>query len=226
MNLQFPSNSQPISLSQNRVLRNTYLLLALSLIPTLIGAVIGVQMNFAFLKGGILSVLVLFAAMYGMMFLIEKNKNSSIGVILLLAFTFFMGVLLGPILQRTLGLNNGAQLIFMAAASTSGVFFIMALIATYIKRELPFLSNFLSVGAIVLMIGIILNIFLQLPVLHLVLCAAFVIFSSLMILFQLNEIIRGGEMNYISATLTLYISIYNLFTSLLQLFGFFGGDRE
>lgn len=223
----YPSSADSLTLTQNRVLKNTYWLLALSLLPTMIGAVIGVQMNFAFMQGSpILSLLILMAGMYGMMYLIEKNRNSAAGVFLLLGFTLFMGVLLGPLLQRALGLQNGAQLIFMAAGSTSLVFFAMATIATTIKRELVGLGKFLTVGAFALLGAMVLNIFLQLPLFHLMICGAFSIFSSLMILYQIHSIVRGGEDNYISATLTLYISIYNLFTSLLQIFMAFGGDRD
>lgn len=223
----YPSSADSLTLTQNRVLKNTYWLLALSLLPTMIGAVIGVQMNFAFMQGSpIMSLLILMAGMYGMMYLIEKNRNSAAGVFLLLGFTLFMGVLLGPLLQRTLGLQNGAQLIFMAAGSTSLVFFAMATIATTIKRELVGLGKFLTVGAFALLGAMVLNIFLQLPLFHLMICGAFSIFSSLMILYQIHSIVRGGEDNYISATLTLYISIYNLFTSLLQIFMAFGGDRD
>lgn len=223
----YPSSTETLTLAQNRVLKNTYWLLALSLLPTMIGAVIGVQMNFAFMQGSpIMSLLILMAGMYGMMYLIEKNRNSAAGVFLLLGFTLFMGVLLGPLLQRALGLQNGAQLIFMAAGSTSLVFFAMATIATTIKRELVGLGKFLTVGAFALLGAMVLNIFLQLPLFHLMICGAFSIFSSLMILYQIHSIVRGGEDNYISATLTLYISIYNLFTSLLQIFMAFGGDRD
>lgn len=223
----YPSSADSLTLTQNRVLKNTYWLLALSLLPTMIGALIGVQMNFAFMQGSpILSLLILMAGMYGMMYLIEKNRNSAAGVFLLLGFTLFMGVLLGPLLQRALGLQNGAQLIFMAAGSTSLVFFAMATIATTIKRELVGLGKFLTVGAFALLGAMVLNIFLQLPLFHLMICGAFSIFSSLMILYQIHSIVRGGEDNYISATLTLYISIYNLFTSLLQIFMAFGGDRD
>lgn len=222
-----PISSAPLSLAQNRVLKNTYWLLALSLLPTMIGAVIGVQMNFAFMQSSpIMSFVILMAGMYGMMYLIEKNRNSAAGVFLLLGFTLFMGVILGPLLQRALGFRNGAQLIFMAAGSTSLVFFAMATIATTIKRELAGLGKFLTVGAFALIGAIVLNLFLQLPLFHLVICGAFSVFSSLMILYQVNSIVRGGEDNYISATLTLYISIYNLFTSLLQIFMAFGGDRD
>lgn len=163
-----------------------------------------------------------------MMFMVEKNKNSFTGIVWLMAFTFLMGILLGPLLQFALRVPNGSSLVLLAALLTSAVFFVMSGIAFTVKKELSFVGNFLSVGAVVLFIAIIANIFLRMPGLYLMICGAFVIFSSLMILWQVNQLVRGGETNYISATLTLYISIYNLFTSLLQIILAFsgGGDRR
>lgn len=211
-----------------KVMRQTYMLLALSLVPTAIGALVGVNMSFMFLlKSPILAPIILIAAMYFLMFMVEKNKYSFNGVIWMMVFTFVMGVLLGPLLQLTLRVPNGASLILIAALLTSIVFFVMSGIAYSVKTELTFVGNFLAVGAIVLLIAIIANIFLKLPGLHLAICGAFVIFSSLMILWQVNQVIKGGERNYISATLSLYVSIYNLFTSLLQiLLAFSGNDRR
>ncbi|NDV13080.1 Bax inhibitor-1/YccA family protein [Crenobacter caeni] len=213
--------------SSHKVLRNTYALLALSMIPTIFGAVIGTNMSFAFMAGSpIMSSLLMLAVLYGLMFAIEKNRNSSMGVVLMMVFTLFMGLLLGPLLQVALSLKNGAQLVMMAGGATSVVFFAMAGIATTTKRDLSGLGRFLTVGAIVLMVAVVANIFLQLPALQLTLAAAFALFSSLMILWQVKMIVDGGETNYISAALTIYIGIYNLFTSLLQLFMAFGGDRD
>jgi len=210
-----------------RVLRNTYFLLALSLIPTGIGALIGVNLNFGFMRASpIISSLVLLAVIYGMFFAIEKNRDSGLGVALLLALTFFLGILLGPILQVAGGLRNGGQLVALAAGGTAVVFFAMAGIASVAKRDLSFMTNFLAVGGIVLMLAVLANIFFASPVLSLTICAGFVLFSSLMIMWQVNQIVRGGETNYISATLTLYMSIYNLFTSLLQLLMALTGNRD
>lgn len=213
---------------RSQVMRNTYLLLALSLIPTAIGALIGVNMSFMFLMGSpIMGSLLLIGAMYFLMFMIEKNKYSFAGIVWMMAFTFLMGLLLGPLFQVALRLPNGSQLILLAAVLTSAVFFAMSAIAYTIKRETPFLTNFLAIGGIVIMVGVIANIFLHLPMFHLMLCGAFVIFSSLMILWQVNQIITGGETNYISATLSLYVSLYNLFTSLLQIIiALSGNDRR
>lgn len=212
---------------RQKVLRNTYLLLALSLIPTAIGAVFGVNLSFMFLmKSPILAPILLIASMYFLMFMVERNKNSFAGVIWMMVFTFFMGLLLGPLLQFALRVPNGSSLVLMAALLTSVVFFVMSAIAYTVKRELSFLSSFMTIGAVVLFIAIIANIFLRMPGLYLAICGAFVIFSSLMILWQVNQVVRGGETNYISATLTLYISIYNLFTSLLQIILAFTGNRR
>ena len=216
-----------VALQQQRVLRNTYLLLALSLIPTGIGALVGINLNFGFMRASpIVSSLVLLAVIYGMFFAIEKNRDSGLGVALLLGLTLFLGVLLGPLLQVALGLRNGGQLVALAAGGTATVFFAMAGIATVTRRDFGFMNNFLAVGGIVIMLAVVANIFFASPVLHLTICAAFVLFSSAMILWQVSQIVRGGETNYVSATLTLYMSIYNLFTSLLQLLMALTGNRD
>lgn len=216
-----------IALEQQRVLRNTYLLLALSLIPTAIGAAVGTNLNLSFLRASpILSFFLILAVFYGWIFAIEKNKNSSLGLGLLLGFTFFMGLLLGPLFQFVLGFKNGIQLVMMAAGGTAAVFFGLAGVAATTKRDFSFLSKFLFVGFFVIMLAVIANVFFASPVAHLAILAMFILFSSAAILFQVNAIVRGGETNYISATLTLYVSIYNLFTSLLQIFGLLGGDRD
>ena len=215
------------ALSQHRVLRNTYWLLALSLVPTAIGAAIGTNLDLSFMRASpMLSFFAVLAIFYGWIWAIERNRNSSLGVGLLLGFTLFLGVLLGPLLQRVLGFANGVQLVMMAAGGTAAVFFVMAGIATTTKRDLSGLGNFLAVGAIVLMLAVVANAFFASMTAYLVILAAFVLFSSLMMLWQVNNVVRGGETNYVSATLTLYVSIYNLFSSLLQLLGIFGGQRD
>lgn len=222
-----PYAAQDVSLRRNRVLTNTYWLLAISLIPTAIGAAIGTNIELGFLRTSpVLSFFAILAIFYGWIFAIEKNRNSAVGVVLLLGFTLFLGLLLGPLFQKVLGFRNGTQLVMLAAGGTAAVFFVMAGIASTTKRDLTGLGNFLGVGAIVIMLAVVANVFFASPVMHLVLVSAFVLFSSLLILYQLNAIVRGGETNYISATLTLYIAIYNLFTSLLQLLGIFGGSNS
>ena len=228
-------NQQPVftgntdvAVQQNKVLRNTYMLLAVSLIPTIVGAAVGTTyLDFSFLRGSpIIASIAILAIFYGWIYMIERNKDTSLGLYLLLGFTFFMGLLLGPLLQKVLGFHNGGQLVMVAAGGTAGVFFILSGIASNVKRDFSFLNKFILVGFVVIMLAVVANIFLQMPALSLALCGAFIIFSSAIILWQINNIVRGGETNYISATLTLYVSVYNIFTSLLQILGIVGGDRD
>jgi len=213
--------------SGRRVLRNTYLLLAASLVPTAIGAVVGANLDLSFLHASpIIPSFAILGIFYGWIFAIEKNKTTGLGVGLLLGFTAFMGLLLGPLLHAVLGFSNGVQLVAMAAGGTAAAFFGLAAVATTTKRDLGVMGNFLTVGAIVIMLAVVANIFFQSPVVYLALLGAFIIFSSLLILWQINAIVRGGETNYVSATLSLYVALYNLFTSLLQLLGIFGGSRD
>jgi modulator of FtsH protease len=222
-----PSYGQELALEQRRVLRNTYLLLAITLIPTAIGAVIGTNLNLSFIRSNpIISLFAILAIFYGWIYAIERNRNSGLGVGLLLGFTLFLGLLLGPLLQSVLGLRNGAQLVMMAAGGTAAVFFALSALASSTTRNFTGLGRFLFVGVIVIMLAVIANAFLASPVLHLALVGGFVILSSLLILWQINSIVRGGETNYVSATLTLYVAVYNLFSSLLQLLGLFGGERD
>lgn len=217
----------PAAADTQKVLRNTYLLLAVTLIPTAIGAALGTNLDLGFLKSSpMLSFFAILAVFYGWIFAIEKNRNSGLGVALLLGFTLFLGVLLGPLFQKVLGFRNGVQLVMMAAGGTAVTFFAMSAIAQTTKRDLSWMGNFLFVGAIVIMLAVVANVFLQSPVMHLVLLGAFVLFSTMAMLWQINAIVTGGETNYVSATLSLYISIYNLFTSLLQILGIFGGERD
>jgi modulator of FtsH protease len=215
------------ALQQHRVLRNTYWLLAISLIPTAIGAAVGTNIDLGFMRTSpMLSFVLILAVFYGWIFAIEKNRNSSLGVGLLLGFTLFLGILLGPLFQRVLGFSNGVQLVMMAAGGTAATFFVMASIATTTKRDLSFLGNFLAIGVVVIMLAVVANVFFQNMTAHLAILAGFVLLSSMIMLWQVNNIVRGGETNYVSATLTLYISIYNLFSALLQLLGIFGGNRD
>ena len=219
--------AQDIASRQHKVLRNTYTLLALSLIPTAIGAAIGSNINMSFMRSSpIISFIAIMAVFFGWIWVIEKNRESSLGVVLLLGFTMFLGVLLGPLLQSVLGLKNGGQLVMMAAGGTAAVFAVMSGIATTTKRDLSSMGSFLTIGVVVIMLAVVANLFFASPVLHLVILSGFVLLSSAMILWQVNSIVKGGETNYISATLSLYISIYNLFSSLLQLLGIIGGDRD
>src|ERR1017187_5178505 len=221
-----PGAAQDFALQQHKVLRNTYLLLALSLIPTTIGAAIGTNIDLSFMRTSpMVSFIVILGVFYGWIYAIERNKESSLGVALLLGFTLFLGLLLGPLLHRVLGFKNGTELVMMAAGGTAAVFFVMAGVASSTKRDFSGLGNFLTVGAVILMLGVVASMFFASSMLYLVILGAFVLFSSLMIMWQVNTIVRGGETNYISATLSLYISIYNLFSALLQLLGL-GGNSD
>lgn len=219
--------TQELALRQNRVLRNTYLLLALSLIPTAIGALFGVQLNFAFMAGSpIISFLLFLAVAWGFMWGIQKTKDSGMGVVLLLGFTFLMGIMLGPILQVSLGFRNGGMLISTAAAGTSIIFFTLAGIATVTKRDFSFMGKFLFIGVIMLIVAMLANIFLQIPAMALAISAIAVMIFSAYILYDVSRIVTGGETNYVIATLSLYLDIYNVFVHLLHLLMAFAGERD
>ena len=211
---------------RHRVLRNTYWLLALSLVPTVLGAWLGVATGITAQMGGGLGLVVFLAGAFGFMFAIEKTKNSAAGVPVLLAFTLFMGLMLSRLIAMVLGFKNGSELVMTAFAGTAGVFFVMASLATTIKRDLSGMGKWLFVGAIGLMVGGIINVFVGSTAGMMVLSTlAIVIFSAYM-LFDLKQIVDGGETNYISATLALYLDIFNVFQSLLALLGIMGGERE
>lgn len=211
---------------RNRVLRNTYWLLALSLIPTVLGAWLGVATGLTRSLSGGMGMIVFMAGAFGFMFAIQKTKNSAAGVPVLLAFTFFMGLMLSRMIGMILGFSNGTQLIMTAFAGTAGVFFVMAMLATVIKRDLSGMGKFLFVGALVLMVGAIINVFVGSTAgMMAISMLAIGIFSAYM-LYDLKQIIDGGETNYISATLSLYLDIFNVFQSLLALLGIMGGERD
>jgi modulator of FtsH protease len=212
--------------TRNRVLRNTYWLLALSLLPTVLGAWVGVTTGITASMGGGMGLIVFLVGAFGFMFAIEKTKNSAAGVPVLLAFTFFMGLMLSRMIAMVLGFKNGSELIMTAFAGTAGVFFVMASLASTIKRDLSGMSKWLFVGALAIMIGGIVNVFVGSTVGMMVISVmAIGVFSAYM-LYDLKQIIDGGETNYISATLALYLDIFNVFQSLLALLGIMGGERE
>lgn len=202
----------------NKVLRNTYALLGLSLIPTVLGAFIAINMNFSFAQQHpFIFAIGAMAVMFGMFSAIAANRNSSVGVLLLLALTFLLGLMLGPILQHALHLRNGGQIVGLAAGGTGIILLTLASIATTTKRDFSFMGKFLLVGIILLIVASLANIFLQIPALTLAMSAVGVLLFSGFILYDVSRIVNGGETNYVMATLSLYMSIYNLFTSLLQL---------
>lgn len=230
MQSQFQVTNQTTSelaLQQHRVLRNTFMLLALSMVPTVIGAFLGVQLKFSFLAGSpLMSFLVFLGVAFGFMWGIERTKNSGMGVVLLLGFTFFMGLMLSRILQVALGFNNGGSLIASAAGGTGAIFLALAGVATVTRKDFSFLGNFLFVGLILVLLATLANVFFQIPALSLTVSAITVLLFSAYILFDISRIVSGGEDNYISATLTVYLDIYNVFVSLLNLLMIFSGDRD
>ena len=211
---------------RQRVLRNTYWLLALSLLPTVLGAWLGVSTGLTRSLTGGLGLIVFMGGAFGFMFAIEKTKNSAAGVPVLLAFTFFMGLMLSRLIAMVLGFKNGSELVMTAFGGTAGVFFVMASLATVIKRDLSGMGKFLFVGAMVLMFGAIINVFVGSTTGMLVISVAAIGIFSAYMLYDLKQIIDGGETNYISATLALYLDLFNVFQSLLALLGIFGGERD
>ena len=210
---------------RHQVLRNTYWLLALSMIPTVLGAFIGVQMHLPMLSSG-MGFIIFMAVAFGFMYAIEKTKNSGLGVAVLLGFTFFMGLMLTPILTRTLGYSNGGMLIMTAFGGTATILAVMATIATVSKRDFSAMGKWLFAGVIVLILASVANIFLGLSALSIVISMVAIAIFSAYILYDVQQIINGGETNYISATLRIYLDVYNIFTSLLSLLGFAGGSRD
>lgn len=226
-NYQVANSTQTLSESAHKVLRNTYMMLGLTMVPTVIGAMIGMSINFAFAAGNpILFAIGSLAVIFGLFFAISATRNSSMGVVFLLALTFVMGVLLGPILQVALSLRNGGELVGLAAGGTGIIFLTLAGIASTTKRDFSFMGNFLLVGIILLIVASLANLFFQIPALSLALSGVAVLLFSGFILYDVNRIVRGGETNYVMATLSLYISIYQLFVNLLQLLMAFAGNRE
>jgi modulator of FtsH protease len=211
---------------RNRVLRNTYWLLALSLVPTVFGAWVGVSTGVMAKMGMGLSTVIFLAGAFGFMFAIEKFKNSSTGVAMLLGFTFFMGLMLSRLLAAVLGFSNGASLIMYAFSGTAAVFFAMASLSSVIKRDLTNMGKFLFVGAILLLVAGLINIFVQSGAMMITLAVIAIGLFSAFMLYDLKRVIDGGETNYVSATLAIYLDVYNVFQSLLALLGIFGGERE
>jgi modulator of FtsH protease len=204
---------------RNRVLRNTYWLLALSMVPTVLGAWIGVQTGIVQNLGMGMSLMLFLGGAFGFMYAIEKTKNSAAGVPVLLAFTFFMGLMLSRMIASVLGMNGGASLVMTAFAGTAGVFAVMATLSSVIKRDLSGMGKWLFVGALVIFFGAIINLFVGSAAGMLVISTLMVGVFSLYMLYDLKRIVDGGETNYISATLALYLSIYNVFQGLLALLG-------
>ncbi len=219
-------SSSALQGQRNRVLRNTYWLLALSMVPTVLGAWLGVSTGIARAMTPGISMIVFLAGAFGFMFAIEKTKNSAAGVPVLLAFTFFMGVMLSRLIGVVLGLSNGASLIMTAFAGTGVIFLGMASLSSVIKRDLTNMGKFLFIGMIMVLVAGIANFFLQSSALMITLSVLCIGIFSAFILYDLKRVQDGLETNYISATLGVYLSIYNVFQSLLALLGIFGGNND
>jgi modulator of FtsH protease len=217
-----------LPISQNTVLRNTYWLLALSLLPSIAGAFVGMQLNFfAFFQSSpIMAPLLMFGLMIGSLFVVTALRNSSWGVVALFGFTFIAGLALTPILTVALGLRNGGQLIGLAGGMTAAIFFALAGIATVTKKDFSFMGKFLFVGVILLIVASLANLFFQVPAASVAISAIAVMIFSAYILYDVSRIVHGGETNYIMATMSLFLNIYNIFISLLNILMAFSGNRD
>ncbi len=201
-------------LSTHTVLRNTYLLLGLTLLFSSLMTYLAIISN-----ARPMGIIVMLIGTYGLMFATMKCRNSGWGLVLCFAFTGFMGYTLGPLVNYYLHSNGGTNIVMSALGSTGLVFFGLSAINLITRKDFGFLGNFLFVGALVLIAMMIAGIFTHIPLFHLLLSAAFALFSALAILFETSQIINGGQRNYIMATITLYVSIFNIFVSLLSIFG-------
>jgi modulator of FtsH protease len=215
-----------LALPQQRVLRNTYLLLALTMVPTVIGAMIGMATGGIIMQHPIISTFVMLGAVIGLQFAIAANRNSGLGVVLLLLMTFLLGWWLGPLLTVALALKNGPQLVGYAAVGTGVIFAVMAGIAVTTKLDYSFMGKFLFVGMIVLLIALIANMFLQIPALALTISSLVIVVFSLFLLHDVSRIVNGGETNYIMATTGVYLSLFNIFANLLSLLMALTGERD
>lgn len=221
------SSTSALDAGAHKVLRNTYMLLGLTMVPTVIGAVAGMSMNFAWAaQHPLMFVIGMFAVLFGMSYGIQANRNSALGVALLLALTGLMGVLLGPILQMAMHLKNGSQLVTLAAGGTGVIFMALAGIATTTKKDFSFMGNFLMVGLILLIVASLANLIFHIPALSLAMSGVAVLLFSGFILYDVSRIVNGGETNYVMATLNIYLDIYNLFVNLLKILMALMGERD
>jgi len=224
--IQVLRGSRTLGATQNTVLRNTYLLIALTMIPTVLGALVGMSTSGIVVQHPIVSSIVMLAGVIGLQFAIAANRNSGFGVALLLAMTFVLGWWLGPMLNFALTLRNGPQLVGLAAAGTGGIMLAMSAIATTSKRDFSFMGKFLVVGMVVLLVAGFANMFLHIPALSLTISALAIAVFSMFLLHDVSRIVNGGETNYIMAATGVYMSLYNIFANLLHLLMAFAGDRD
>ena len=216
--------SVAIAPEAQKVLRNTYLLLALTMVPTMIGAWIGMATASIITGSPMLSFFLMLGAIIGLQFGIAHFRNSAIGIALLLLMTGLLGWFIGPLLNHALAMRNGAEMVGYAAGGTGLVFVVMATIATVTKRDFSFMGKFLFVGMIALLVAMVANMFLQIPALALTISTLVIVVFSLFLLHDISRIVTGGETNYVMATTGVYISLLNIFTSLLQILT--GGGRD
>ncbi|MDC1458915.1 Bax inhibitor-1 family protein [Burkholderiaceae bacterium] len=214
------------SAARNKVLRNTYWLLAISLLPTVAGAWIGVATGITAALSGMMGLVVFLGGAFGFIYAINKTKNSAAGVPVLLGFTFFMGLMISRLIAMVLGFSNGADLVMMAFGGTAAVFFAMASMATVVKRDLSGLNQWLTIGVILLVVGMLINMFVASSTGMVVLSMLAVAIFSAFLLVDIKRVIDGGETNYITATLSIYLSLINIFQNLLMLLGIFGGSDD
>jgi modulator of FtsH protease len=212
--------------TQQSVLRNTYLLLALTMVPTVAGAYVGIHTGAIIMQHPIMSFFLMLGATIGLQFAIAANRNSALGIVFLLLMTALLGWFLGPLLAFALTLKNGPQLIGIAAGGTGAIFFIMAGIATTTKRDFGFMGKFLFVGMIVALLAMVANMFFQIPAVSLAISAIVVVIFSLFLLHDVSRIVNGGETNYIMATTGVYMSLFNIFANLLQILMALAGERD
>ena len=215
-----------LAAGQNRVLRNTYLLLALTMVPTVIGAMVGMSTGGIVLQHPIAASLLMIGAVIGLQFAIVANRNSPVGVALLLLMTGMLGWWLGPLLTLALALRTVRRWSATPRSEPAWSLPSWPAIATTTKRDFSFMGKFLFVGMIVLLIAMVANMFLQIPALALTISSLVIVVFSLFLLHDLNRIVSGGETNYIIATTGVYMSLFNIFANLLQLLMMLGGERD
>ncbi len=215
-----------IAPASQKVLRNTYLLLALTMVPTVAGAFLGMTTGGVIVQNPIASTLIMLAAVIGLQFAIAANRNSLLGIVFLLLMTGILGWWIGPMLNFALALKNGMQLVGYAAVGTGAIFFAMGAIAMTTKRDFSFMGKFLFVGMLALLAAMLANMFLQIPALALTISTLVIVVFSLFLLYDLNRIVRGGETNYVMATTGVYLSLFNIFVNLLHLLMAVAGQRE
>ncbi len=211
----------PAAVQTNKVLRQTYMLLAVSMVPTVVGAWFGVASGLyqTMLASPGISLIVFLGGAFCFMFAIEKNKDNGLGVAFLLGFTFFMGIMLSRMVGMVLGMQGGATLVGMAFGGTGLIFLGMSTLGTVIKRDLSSMGKFLMIGALIVFAAALISFIFPMPALTLALTVMVLAIFSLFILYDVNRIVKGGETNYISATLALYMNVYNVFQALLALVG-------